>query len=106
MTKTQMFITVFIFRLRQARIGIRAIKTRPLRILARMSAKEQASVLTPSSSFSMPEGRMGTPRLMAVHSPRSGTSSARYIGIGFEGSSCLDLKDNLVVIFEEYSIFW
>jgi len=33
-------------------------------------------VLTPSSSFSMPDGKTGTPRLMAMHSPKSGTSSA------------------------------
>lgn len=49
----------------------------------------------------MPDGKAGTPRLIAVHSPKSGTSSALYIGMGFEGSICLDLKDNLLVIFED-----
>lgn len=45
--------------------------------------------LTASSSFSIPLGIWGTARLMAEYSGRSGSSSAKYMGIGLDGSRAL-----------------
>ena len=50
--------------------------------------------LTDSSSFSMPLGIWGTARFMAEYSGKSGSSSAKYIGIGLVGSRALALNDS------------
>lgn len=46
----------------------------------------------------MPLGICGTARLIAEYSWRSGSSSAKYIGIAFEGSRALALNESFVDI--------
>lgn len=68
-------------------------------MIVKLSFLNMASVLTDSSSFSMPLGIWGTARLIAEYSWMSGSSSARQMGIGFEGSNALARNDNFVDIF-------